>query len=153
MLTRSIRNALVRTMLHRVCSRRASGVLLSALYLLALFASPLHLLLVEHERCSQHGEFVHSSEHTAAHQGLGSVALQQSTPDLQPPVLVASAAHGDHDHCSSCAAAPEAVTLVQPSTVDDAHGGDGEGSDPVHVAALMPTHTRYLLAPKQSPPV
>lgn len=123
-------------------SRRLLAALLGTTWLIGLFASPLHQLLVEHVRCAEHGQLVHAGDHADAGHALAEQAL-----------LIAAEAHGDHDHCDSCAVAPAIGDVEAPTLASSPGSGDGDQSDPTVVAVRAPSTDRYRIAPKQSPPV
>lgn len=127
----------------RGSSRRVWAVLLGAVYLAGLLAGPLHLILVKHVRCSEHRQLVHASEHQ-----------DEARPGPAQRVFVANVVHSDHDHCASCALTVDTRTAdARTLPAAPALGGDGDTSDPTVIANVHVASARYLVAPKQSPPV
>jgi hypothetical protein len=109
----------------------------------AQFSTVFHALLVEHERCAEHGEWVH----VAGARAESHVGARESSPDDR-----AFTAPGTSDeHCPTCSELRK-VALLLPSMPElQAPTFDGEASasgrqSPVHSARV------YSFAPKTSPP-
>jgi hypothetical protein len=123
-------------------SRRLLAALLGATWLLGLFASPLHQILVKHVLCAEHGQLVHASAHA-----------QLDHSGAEQALWVSSEPHGDHDHCTHCSVAPQVTQAATPTVASPSDSGDGDQSDPTVIAEVRTSAARYRLAPKQSPPV
>lgn len=140
---------------------RPLTVVAALLCLGAQLSPALHMLLVEHVRCAQHGEWVHASHDPAvgedqaglrgghsSHSEL-SAASEGGTSHLAE--LRPGAEERAHEHCLTCVVEPSAslrssmaeVTLLEPplTTARPALGVLDLGSS-----------RRYMLAPKASPP-
>lgn len=130
---------------------RLFAACVGVLCLLAQFSAALHLVLVEHAHCAQHGEWVHvDGEHgghavhavDAAHTGVSSQAVT-GTADEQ--------GH-DHDHCLVGSERRKLALLPPPQP--ELRAPDG-AEEPAHLGrtVLAPSTHRYFFAPKTSPPV
>jgi len=122
--------------------RRSSLRFLTALALLVGHVSGVaHLLLVEHERCPEHGELVHAHARPQSRPSLAAGAVMAPPPQI--------AADGD-DHCLACASQSQSAGAARPV------------GRPALLLVRMPpvaareanVPRRYLLslAPKTSPP-
>ena len=128
----------------RSSPRRLAAV--AALCLLAQLAGVLHLLVVRHERCAEHGEVVHAGAEPAAHGAEWSVdgharAIQAAAAD---------AGHDDHEHCQALSDRRAAGAAEAPAIAC----ADVTASDPGVVAHAAPARAcvLYRLAPKTPPP-
>ena len=119
------------------------------LCLLAQFSSILHMALVEHVRCAEHGELVHA--HGDQHHDHGAVRDRQSSAVSAISSSSSDNGHG-HDHCLVWTERrdPVLAPLTVTGTVDLVSGD----------ALLAPSRGAsvyglrvYSLAPKTSPPV
>jgi hypothetical protein len=121
----------------------SAGLICLSLHL----STALHMVLVEHVRCVEHGEWVHASD---AHHGHAD--SHHDVASLEPGLVAADhAADDDHDHCPACETRKSSLQgsalaeLVQPGH-RRAPAGIAHGSSP-HGARV------YRFAPKTSPPV
>jgi hypothetical protein len=112
---------------------------------LAQLSSAAHLALVHHERCPEHGEWVHAREHQAELDA-GST---QGAPGLEATVAQGGL-EDDHDHCFALSERRDATLSSSsadqlPGLTIDTDAGRSQGSQ--HIAASL-----YAFAPKTSPP-
>jgi hypothetical protein len=128
---------------------RRLTVWVGLLCLSAQFASALHMLLVEHVRCAEHGELVHANGDK--HEDHGSVSRDVSSSG---PTIGVSSRHADHghDHCLTCSERRK-LALLPPMipelrAPEDRFAVLAPGWD-----APFPSLRIYSLAPKTSPPV
>jgi hypothetical protein len=120
------------------------------LCLSAQFASALHMVLVEHVRCAEHGELVHADgEHDADHAG-----ADQRDVSSDGPTISSSSGDADHghDHCLICSERRK-LTLL-PTAIPELLAPEVSNL----LLALCPdaslyTSRVYSYAPKTSPPV
>ncbi|MDD9944655.1 MAG: hypothetical protein OXU20_26655 [Myxococcales bacterium] len=127
---------------------RYLAVLVGLTCVVVQFSTALHMLLVEHVSCAEHGGWVHADEeHAAGHEG----AHDEVVPDS--PALAASDAAGEHrhEHCLLC---PERRKLALPAPVPDLHlpAGHDREATLVGQAASTPPASIHAYAPKTSPP-
>jgi hypothetical protein len=117
--------------------------------LLALFlqgSNGGHMLLVEHSRCAEHGELVHTGEahhHDAsAHVETGGPAFENVSDD---------ASEAAHEHCALMADRRDALAAVVEAQVSSCRIEAAEGVRPPEPFALV-ADKRFRVAPKNSPP-
>jgi hypothetical protein len=119
-------------------------LLLGLLCMVSQLSGELHWALVEHQRCADHGEWIHEGDHhhAGSEEAAAPAPLSVTSPDDD--------AH-DHDHCQvltdrrELGLAPSATT---PLEAPAAHAVTGlERATPVVAASAL-----YRLAPKTSPP-
>ena len=131
-------------LLRRGSPRRLAAV--AVVCLLAQLAGVLHLLVVRHERCAEHGEVVHAGDEASAHDA--AVAGDARALAVRP--AADDAEHDDHEHCQALSdrravGAPSAPAIA---------GADLTAGDGTAVADAAPARAGvlYRLAPKLSPP-
>jgi hypothetical protein len=104
------------------------------------------MLLVEHTRCSEHGELVHSdgahSHVVVEHGSAGSLGVRGAS-DPNPDEA--------HDHCSVSADRRDALVLiVDPQVATPTHDAPSRST---LASTFAVTYTaRFRVAPKNSPP-
>lgn len=119
------------------------------LCLSAQFSSVLHMLLVEHVRCAEHGELAHAGGDE--HDDHGRALREASSSG---PAISSSSSQGDHghDHCLTCSERRKLAILPPASLELRAPERDGAllafGRD----ASVHPVSV-CSYAPKTSPPV
>ncbi len=145
MMTSPTHSALTRSREPRWALRWMAGAV-AAVCLLSQVSGLLHMVLVPHVRCADHGELVHAGE--LSHAGDG-VEPERAAVAQQP---AASVEHG-HEHCGVLAhRRDERGVLAAAAAV---RAGVRGGSEPaVLLLVLRPSAVAtYLVAPKNSPPV
>ena len=127
--------------------RRPSLTLLTAVALLVgHLSSVAHLLLVEHQRCPEHGELIHTTRAPARPASAG------PGHGVQAVAAAGNAVDGHNDdHCLACATenptAGAARASARPLILSV------QGKAPSAFDRLTPSRTYILrLAPKTSPP-
>lgn len=133
---------------------RVLSVAIAALCVGAQLSGLLHMLLVQHVVCPEHGELIHADERGKSDAHGGSVRVTSSDP---APIAIhaapdSSESHAD-DHCLICAQPREPAALSGP-----VHGlMISVGSSVAPVASIDSVDSGripiYMLAPKNSPPV
>jgi hypothetical protein len=124
-------------------------VLVAVLCLVAQFSSALHLLVVSHVRCAEHGNWVDTgAEHAAEH-----VDATGVTP-LDGAALVATGGVEDHEHehCWMCSERRNGTRPPSPLAALFDPLGNGVANSPGLSSSYHSTRT-YLFAPKTSPPL
>ena len=145
-------SALRKSRAGRAQALRRGALLLAALAVATQLSGYVHLALVEHTRCAEHGELVESGGH-------GPVALVATsheagrTPDAH---LAASetAPHGHgHEHCLLSPFRRERTPFT--SSLSTAPVAEDAARDHAFTAFPPRTHAVpvFRLAPKNSPPV
>ena len=130
--------------------RRLTVWVVGFVCLSAQFTAALHMVLVEHVRCAEHGELVHvDGDQHADH-----ARADQRGVSSGGPTISSSSGDGDHghDHCLICSERRKLALL--PTTIPELRAP--EGGDVL--LALCPdaslyTPRIYSYAPKTSPPV
>lgn len=136
----------------------------AALLLCTQFASVVHMVLVPHVTCPDHGELMHPGEDASSHShgadpdgtephGIGRKAPEiqsaRSAPDLD-------SAHG-HDHCAVVAHRRENLALAAVSHGDQPAQTSAPAlsqcATSLQIFGAPQSRALYLLAPKTSPPV
>lgn len=144
------RHAPTLTLERRRILLRHLTVWVGLLCLFGQFSSALHMVLVEHVRCAEHGELVHvDGDQHADHDG---TAHRERSPG--GPAISSSSTDSDHghDHCLICSERRKLALL--PAAVPELRAPEGGDA----LLALCPDasiHTPriYSYAPKTSPPV
>lgn len=108
-------------------------------------AAATHWLLVQHEACAAHGEWVHDD---ASHHDHGRAAAPADAP-----TLTASAADHAHDHCLVALLGRDraAVPAVDLATLA-LHGHASDVAAAVPPLCVRATESVLEYAPKSSPP-
>lgn len=124
------------------------------LQLSATIGGAVHLALVRHERCPEHGELIHG--HGASHSSGGATLVERTAPtDDRARALAADpdGADGSHDACSIVGLARQ--RYVVPAAAPSITPGVVATAPSVRVPQLLmsPRGAAYRLAPKTSPPV
>ncbi len=110
----------------------------------APFSTAFHALLVDHERCAEHGEWVHvDREHANGHVG----ARGEPAPD--GPVFTAPAA--PDDHCLICSELRK-LALLAPSIPELRTPTLNGDAAPMGRRSPSQSALIYSFAPKTSPP-
>ena len=126
---------------------RLCATAFAAVFLAGQVSSYLHMALVRHVQCAEHGELIHSGRATPA----------LATPASPAPIpLVASSTNADLDHSHEhCAATPNR----RQAAIEITHGPllaerpPQIGRAPIVARDLLIFgEPRYRLAPKNSPP-
>jgi hypothetical protein len=128
------------------------GVLTTAVLLAGQLSTLLHVLVVEHQRCPEHGELVHAPFRHSPPRAQAALALAGGG-DRATVVAPTDAAADDStdDHCLSLVhrrdalvggAAAQAPVLLQTAA---------RATTPP--PAIAPLARRWMLAPKTSPPI
>ena len=105
-----------------------------------------HMLLVEHVRCAEHGDLVHSGE-GHAHQS----ELHTETEVAAIDGGTDSGPEDAHEHCAMSADRRDApAPLADAQQIAGAHAADATVS--LIASPLATTAPLYRLAPKNSPP-
>jgi hypothetical protein len=127
------------------------GVIVPLALLAGQVSTVVHSMVVEHERCLEHGELVHrvvARAHPIGHQ-----ALPATSADIQRSHLTPGAAterHG-HDHCLSLGGRRDGLRPpAQPSAAIRA--ALQPWISPPTTPRLDARNPLFLLAPKTSPP-
>jgi len=127
----------------------ASFLLLSVAILCVLgqVADSLHVALVEHEICAEHGEWSHGDSHLSE----GDVARQRNGVSISSRGAADSAHDAAHEHCS-CLSDPRLFAWVtQPPRVVGFAADGGLLAARAYSVELSRADV-YRLAPKTSPP-
>lgn len=130
---------------------RLFAACVGVLCLLAQFSAALHLVLVEHAHCAQHGEWVHVDGEHGGHAAHAVEAARSEVPSQAVTGAADEQGH-DHDHClvgserRKLALLPTSQLELGPP--DDA----GEMAYLARTPSTPSTHV-YSFAPKTSPPV
>ena len=105
-----------------------------------------HMLLVEHTRCSEHGELVHNDEthsHVVAEHGHGDSVAIRGAPDASTDEA--------HDHCLVSADRRDAlVSIVDARAATPTY--DALSSITLARTFVVTDTARFQVAPKNSPP-
>jgi hypothetical protein len=129
-------------------------VCVAAVSLVAQLSSSIHLFLVPHVSCPEHGELIHESQHTgssAAHTEERSSAGGAQFPAVQG-VPERDGAH-DHDHCFAATDRRDGLCVAS-CAWSVAGGPPSSATSPFRASTLgSPAIALLLLAPKNSPPV
>lgn len=127
-------------MIRRAC------VLVSLLALFLQGSSGGHMLLVEHSRCSEHGELVHRGD---AHQHL---APEHAHADSAAVHRVPDAGSNDgHEHCAMSVDRRGAVVSISTPLVSTHAPKVPQVFAPADASVVSQT-ARFRIAPKNSPP-
>lgn len=125
----------------------------SIICLMSQFSLTTHMLLVEHVKCAEHGEWVHSTEH---HQNEVAQSHAAHLASAEERAVLFTGAEADHQH-DDCVLCSERSRLATPSTVCHLLPRSAE---PVHKlsvsgerAPFVDSRVVYDFAPKTSPPV
>lgn len=127
---------------------RSAALALAFLALTAQLGGLLHLTLVQHATCPEHGELIHADK------GAGSYTLSLSMPAgnaEQPTVKSATEVEHGHEHCSVV------LTRREETTAPSGSGGQLPSLPRLHVftarheAPPSPAIAILHLAPKNSP--
>lgn len=132
----------------RATSRGAAVLALAMLALVAQTGGVLHLVLVQHVTCPEHGEWVH-----APSAGALAAAVSTPTPGHDTPAVEKSTADEKHvhDHCSATCTRRDDVVSQRPGVTLQAFLQLTQA--PLHLqAAVAPAIALLRLAPKASPP-
>ena len=124
--------------------------LVSLLCVLSLFSSTAHMLLVEHVRCAEHGEWVHATDH---HDDGGAEIHSRRAQNTETGHVLhtRTETEHEHDHCLLCSERSRSVELVSvlntsPETKGTVQTLTAERTILCHGLAV------YAFAPKTSPP-
>lgn len=104
----------------------------------------LHWVLVEHARCAEHGELVHTSDGDHAHSDTS------AAPSSVSIEAGGSNEHG-HDHCE-VSPAPRELMLVSSAPISLPPASVTGSSGDVRCSDAKASIAGYALAPKTSPP-
>lgn len=123
----------------------------SIICLMSQFSLTTHMLLVEHVKCAEHGEWVHSSEHPQNQLAQSHVAHLASAEESRV-LFAGSEANHEHDDCVLCSERSRLATFATvchllPRTSEQVQKLSGER------APFMDSRAVYDFAPKTSPPV
>ena len=127
-------------MIRRAC------VLASVLALILQGSSGGHMLLVEHTRCAEHGELVHSGDaydHASGEHAHSKTATLDGLPDPDSDEA--------HDHCVVPADRRDAAASFVDSKACICVAGLLDDLT-LNSAVLVPSTPRFRIAPKGSPP-
>lgn len=118
------------------------------LCLVAQLLGLAHLVVVEHERCPEHGELIHGDGRAADTVAAPAPSTATTTARVLPGQ--SDEPHGDHDHCLSATERRD----LRLSRVDVAAMISPAQSDALPRSATTPVAARalYRSAPKTSPP-
>ena len=132
-------------------TRRSLGIVaLALLFLVAQLGDTLHQVRSPHERCAEHGEWIHAPGHTVAE------ASATADADERGPVLVkgpeSHAGDPHHEHCNKLSPHRERwlAPLGRPTVIVPV-AARSHAVAPARTPAPKSIPT-YRLAPKQSPP-
>ena len=139
----------IHTAKRRQALLRRVTVWVGLLCLYAQFASALHMLLVEHVRCAEHGELIHANGDK--HEDHDSASRELSSSG---PTIGVSSRHADHghDHCLTCSERRK-LALLPPMLPELRAPEDRFAVLATGWDAPFPSLRIYSLAPKTSPPV
>lgn len=127
---------------------RHLSVWVGLLCLLGQVSSSLHMLLVRHVRCAEHGELVHAEEHqNGAHAAVHAAGVPGG------PSLRASEGDGDHGHDHCLVWSDRRKLALLPAAIP-APRVPIEGEAPFSLRPVASVHRLrlYAYAPKTSPP-
>jgi hypothetical protein len=111
-------------------------------------SSAFHMVLVEHVRCAEHGEWVHvDDEHAGTHGSPHGVTAANSTA-IAPP---SSEDGHHHDHCLTCLERRKAVLVASAATELTTLSQNRDAPSIASESAIDDRPT-YCFAPKTSPP-
>jgi hypothetical protein len=131
--------------------KRWTAVLIAALPLLGQLSGGLHLFAVEHVVCPVHGELLHGAEAPLASAPDAAAArADDGAPKLAPHE---QRRHRGHETCELALATRDLGLgpSLGAARTSDALERVAQAAPPS--AAAIDAFARYLLAPKQSPPV
>jgi len=139
----------IQTGKRRQALLRRVTVWVGLLCLHAQFALALHMLLVEHVRCAEHGELIHANGDKHEDHDSASLHVSSSGPTISGSSRQAD--HG-HDHCLTCSERRKPALL--PPMVPELGAPEDCFAVPAPAwDAAFPSLRIYSLAPKTSPPV
>ena len=134
----------------RPSSPRRLTLGLAVLCLLAQLSGTVHLALVSHVTCAEHGELVEPGEAWSV-----SAALPDRGGDgphlAQGLALAREAAHG-HDHCLATALRRASAPPERPASPEAPAPGEALAVHAAAGRALAPALPLLAVAPKASPP-
>ncbi|HUH01174.1 MAG TPA: hypothetical protein VML75_04215 [Kofleriaceae bacterium] len=120
---------------------------IAVLCMVAQLLSLAHLVVVEHERCHEHGELIHGDGHEA--RSVAPPAPSTATPTARVLPGQSDEADGDHDHCLSATERRD----LRLARVEVAATISPDQSDAIPRTATTPVvRALYRSAPKTSPP-
>ena len=128
---------------HATLTRRVHTTAFAALAIAAQLFTLIHVALVRHERCAEHGEVVHRG-----HAEADSLALRAPVP-VGNHVVESSHTEQSHDHCG-VATERRHQSYGQPAQSTAPGVPDVQ---PSPLALLADTVAVYRRAPKTSPPL
>ena len=126
---------------RRPRSLRWLGLALAVVCFGGQLSSIVHLALVRHATCLEHGEPIHAD---------GATPARRAGVDNAFEVAGGSPRHG-HDHCPVSAATARG-DLAAPSAAASIPAGPGPSEGPSRAIPLVRPVPLLLLAPKSSPP-
>jgi hypothetical protein len=128
------------------------GVLTTAALLAGQLSTLLHILVVEHQRCPEHGELVHAPVRRSPPSLLAALALAGTAdrPTLIAPADAASEDSAD-DHCLSLAHRRDALVNGAVAQKPIILQNSARATTPP--PAIAPLARLWMLAPKTSPPL
>ena len=124
------------------------GVLTAAALLAGQLSALVHVLVVDHQRCPEHGELVHASLRRSPIHATGPVPVGRATGVA--PADAATEDPGD-DHCLSLAHRRE--TLVRAAVDEMPFVVQAAVRALASPRAVVPVPRLWMLAPKTSPPI
>ena len=125
-----------------------------ALQLVGMFAGDLHLALVRHERCPEHGELLDVEPDSGVSAADSARAAQAPDHDDRDPAAVPGRgpARTSHDHCASAWALGQRARQPGSWEVARSDAPNRSSRPPIELPTLLSGRRRYLVAPKTSPP-
>lgn len=128
---------------------RVSSGAVAALCILTQMALLLHMVLVRHTICAEHGELV---EQPARGAGAAVVASLTDAERTNAAATQGTSETYGHDHCTVCAQRRERAVLQQASEAVVPPPGDAVALLAGVATQVTRTCPIYLIAPKNSPP-
>jgi hypothetical protein len=125
---------------------RSACAFMGLLTLLVQGSSGGHMLLVEHTRCAEHGEWVHG--HAAHHHAVGERAKTDGPSWDRSP---AAGQEKAHEHCTVSADRRDAVSRLADASLIARIDGTPD-REPVLPTRHISKIERFRIAPKNSPP-
>jgi hypothetical protein len=127
---------------------RLLSVSVGLLCLSLQLSTALHMVLVEHVRCAEHGEWVHAADAHDEH-----ADLHHDAASLEPGFVAADhPADDSHDHCPTCTERRKS-SLQSVALVELVPAGLERSPDRIELRVSHHGARVFPFAPKTSPPV
>jgi hypothetical protein len=133
--------------------RRIFAAVLAFACLFSQLAGVLHLILVQHVACPEHGELVHADElRSEPHPGFAATRKPKpSSPAVEATSGASAKQHHSHDHCVAALQSREDSLALLGTPAVAVLQRHVDAIDSVEAVSIS-GGVLYRLAPKQSPP-